>query len=92
MPEPPLPSFFFCVHVGASFFFAVLGLPASLAVFFFLVSVFFFCGTGVARIPGYLELLFFLFFFFCGTGVGRIPGCLNRTVPNESTKWPHRPL
>ena len=44
-------------------------------------------------------LIFFLFgvffwslFFFCGTGVGRIPGCLNRTVPNESTKWPHRPL
>ena len=44
--------------------------------------------------PGlfFLVLFFFGHFFFCGTGVGRIPGCLNRTVPNESTKWPHRPL
>ena len=72
MPESTLKDFFFWTGILARA--AVLMAKDRPGLFFLVV---FFWGS---------------LFFFCGTGVGRIPGYLNRTVPNESTKWPHRPL
>ena len=77
MPESTLKDFFFWTGILARA--AVLMAKDRPGLFFVFLFFWFF-------------VFFWVTFFFCGTGVGRIPGCLNRTVPNESTKWPHRPL